>query len=160
MKVLALDQSSKITGWAYFEDGLLTEYGKFEAEDKPMQYKLHSIQKKVAELGDKFNIDVIVIEDIQLQSNNNNVVTFKTLAFVMAAIMMLCAEWGIPCEIIPSSTWKSKCGVKGRVRADQKRDAQRFVQENFEVKAIQDTVDAICIGYAYHKIKNAEVNWA
>jgi hypothetical protein len=31
-KLLALDQASKTSGWAYFEDNQLKDYGKFTAD--------------------------------------------------------------------------------------------------------------------------------
>jgi hypothetical protein len=37
-------------------------------------------------------------------------------------------------------------GIKGRARAEQKCNAQQFVLDTYNVKAIQDTCDAICIG--------------
>jgi Holliday junction resolvasome RuvABC endonuclease subunit len=161
MNLLALDQSSKITGWALFEDSQLIDYGKFEAKDSNIIDRLNFIQGQVSDLIYKLKIDNVVIEDIQLhQSTNNNVVTYKTLAFVMASILLICHEINIPCEVVSAATWKSQCGVKGRARADQKRDAQRFVTETYDIKPTQDVVDAICLGHGYLKKAGSELNWA
>lgn len=55
-------------------------------------------------------------------------------------------ELQIPRTTVLSSTWKSKLGIKGKRRDDQKRDAQRFVKEFYNIKCTQDECDAICIG--------------
>ena len=76
----------------------------------------------------------------------NNVATYKTLAMVFGVILEQLEEEEIPYEIVSSSTWKSKLGIKGRARAEQKRAAQQQVLDHYKVKASQDTCDAICIG--------------
>lgn len=57
---------------------------------------------------------------------------------------------------IPHSTmlavqWKSILGIKGKARAEQKRNAQQYVLNIYGVKATQDESDAVCIGAAYLK---------
>ena len=61
-------------------------------------------------------------------------------------------------EIVSSNTWKSTLGIKGRARAEQKRNAQQYVLDTYGVKAIQDTCDAICIGA--HIIQKEGFNWS
>ena len=48
--------------------------------------------------------------------------------------------------VVMSGTWKSTLGIKGRTRPEQKRNAQEYVLQTYNVKAIQDVCDAICIG--------------
>jgi hypothetical protein len=55
-------------------------------------------------------------------------------------------ELNIPYQIVYSSSWKSTLRIKGSKRVEQKRNAQKYVLENYGVKATQDTCDAICIG--------------
>ena len=156
-RLLALDQSSKCTGWAVYCNEKLENYGKFTFDDSDIINRLIGIKKQIRQLFDDEDINVVAIEDIQLQANN--VVTYKALAFVMAVILVICKEYGVECEIISSSTWKSICGIKGKTRVDQKKAAQRFVLEDFEIEATQDTVDAICIGYAFIKQNKSKINW-
>ena len=68
------------------------------------------------------------------------------LAMVFGIIYELCVELQIPRTAILAATWKSKLGIKGRYRVDQKKDAQRFIQERYGIKCTQDECDAICIG--------------
>lgn len=85
---------------------------------------------------------------------NGNVVTFKTLAEIYGVIHELSEELKIPYTIVPSSSWKSTLDIKGRARAEQKRNAQLFVLNEYNVKATQDMCDAICIGT--HMIRHSK----
>lgn len=82
-----------------------------------------------------------------MQGNiTNNVQTFKVLSEVFGVILETVRELNIDYDIVPSVTWKSTLGIKGRTRPEQKRNAQQYVLDTYKVKAIQDTCDAICIG--------------
>ena len=65
---------------------------------------------------------------------------------VFGVIYELAVEQQIPREAILSTVWKSKLGIKGVHRTDQKKDAQRYLKETYGIKCSQDECDAICIG--------------
>ena len=164
MKVLALDQSTRVTGWAVFADGAPQEYGKFDAENAGADIgkRLTYIREKVKALIDKYEIQKILIEEIQLQNTvGNNVVTYKKLAYVQAVLIQMLDELKLPYEVIASSSWKSTLGIKGRARAEQKKNAQIYVNTIYGIKATQDECDAICIGTHYSKKPSEEgFDWA
>lgn len=164
MKVLALDQSTRVTGWAVFADSALQEYGKFDAENAGADIgkRLTYIKDKVKTLIDKHNIQKVLIEEIQLQNTvGNNVVTYKKLAYVQAVLIQMFDELKLPYEIIASSSWKSTLSIKGRARAEQKKNAQIYVNTTYGIKATQDECDAICIGTHYAKKPSDEgFDWA
>ena len=145
-RLLAVDQASSTSGFAVFVDGELTDYGKFTFSESDIAERLVNIREKVISLIDLFQIDEVAFEDIQMQNNVNNVQTFKVLAEVFGVILELLQEKKIKYTIVPSSTWKSTLNIKGKTRTEQKKNAQNFVLEKYNIKAIQDTCDAICIG--------------
>lgn len=153
MRLLSLDQSARVTGWAVFEDGQLIKYDKFEYDSSiPIATRLCKIRQQVQNLINEYNIDEVVLEDIQLQNNVvNNVQTFKVLAEVFGVITELCEEIKIPWSAVLAASWKHTLGIKGANRAVQKKNAQQYVIDNYSIKVIQDVADAICIGV--HKIK-------
>ena len=56
--LLALDQASKVSGYAVFNpEGDLIAYGKFIADVEDLGERLVFIKNKVAELIEKYNID-------------------------------------------------------------------------------------------------------
>lgn len=148
-KLLALDQSSRITGWAVFDNGKLVNYGKFNAEVVGVNIgdRLEFIRNKIRKLIEDNQIDEVIMEDIQMQGNVvNNVQTFKILAEVFGVISELLVEMKIPQSAVLASSWKSALGIKGRARAEQKQNAQKWVVDTYSVKPTQDECDAICIG--------------
>lgn len=147
--ILALDQASRTSGWAVFQNDQLIASGTFTFDDDFIPKRLVKIRNKVISLIDQYNIDKIILEDIQLQEQINNVSTYKVLAEVLGVLEELCSELKIPHEIVHSQTWKSTLGIKGRERATQKRNAQAFVEKLYSIKASQDESDAICIGTHY-----------
>lgn len=156
-RLLALDQSSRITGYAIFVDENLVAHGSINLTEEDVGQRLVLIRKEVTKLIHKYDINEIAFEDIQMQASvGNNVQTFKILAEVFGVILMLCTELKINYTIVSSNTWKSTLKIKGKKRSEQKQDAQRYVLEKYGIKAIQDTVDAICIGA--HMIANPGKN--
>lgn len=154
-RLLALDQASRVSGWAFFQDGELKEFGKISVSDNDLGERLYKIRTEVQKLIDKFQIDEIVFEDIQLQKNvGNNVKTFKTLAEVFGVIYELATELNIKNSAVLAGTWKSVLHIKGQQRAEQKRNAQLYVNNTYGINPTQDECDAICIGAYAIKSKN------
>ena len=146
-KILALDQSSHISGFSIFENGKLVKFGKFEFNDKDMGARLFKIAEKVKNIISEENITEVIIEDIQLQRTiGDNVTTFKILAEVIGVLYEMAYEIHIPINAVLASVWKSKLNIKGKDRSEQKRVAQEYVKKNFGISATQDECDAICIG--------------
>lgn len=149
--ILALDQASRTSGYAIFQEDNLIASGTFTYDDDDFSLRLVKIRNKVISLIEQYNINQILLEDIQLQGQTNNVETYRKLAEVRGVLSELACEMKIPHEIIHSQTWKSTLGIKGRDRATQKRNAQVYVAQTYNKKVSQDCADAICIGTAYLK---------
>lgn len=156
MKILALDQASRTSGFSVFDDNKLVTSGKFTFEDSDMGLRLKKIRQKVENLINEYSPSVLVLEDIQLQKAvGNNVVTYKVLAQVIGVLIELATEKNIKYELVHSSTWKSYLGITGRTRPEQKKNAQAYVEKTYELKVSQDQSDAICIGTYYTNNKPA-----
>ena len=152
-RLLALDQSSKITGWAIFADGKLEKFGKIELDNPDLGVRLFQLRERIHKLIEENDITEIVMEDIQLQQN---VQLFKTLAEVFGVLYELFTELKIKNSAVLASSWKSTLGIKGKDRPAQKRNAQQYIINTYNVKPTQDECDAICIGL--HSIKNKNPN--
>lgn len=159
MRILALDQASRITGWAIFDDGELIEYGAIDVSKySNLGDRLYTLRNLVKDTIIKFKIDKVILEDIYLDGQKiNNVQTFKVLAEVFGVLYELCVELKIPVEAVLAGTWKSSLHIKGRTRPEQKKAAQEWVLNNYNIKTTQDTVDAICIGA--HILRQSVNNW-
>ena len=146
MRLLSLDQSSHITGWAFFENEKLIEYGKFNLIAEDIGERLWDYRQAIEKLIKKYNPDKVAFEDIQMQGQINNVVTYRILSEILGVTQEYMVEIGMPYEIVSSNTWKSKLNIKGKQRAEQKQNAQKYILDQYGKKVTQDEADAICLG--------------
>ena len=159
MRLLALDQASRTTGYAVFEDSNLIYSGSFTLTQEDVGQRLVAYRKKIESLIEEYDIEEVAFEDIQMQSQINNVQTFKVLAEIFGVTQEYLAEQGHSYYIVPSVTWKSQLGIKGKARAEQKKNAQQYVLNHYNKKVTQDEADSICIGASVIKEKNSVLNW-
>ena len=159
MKLLALDQASRTTGFAIFDNDKLIKYGKFTTEQEEINERLHTIRKEINKIITDYSIDQVIFEDIQLQEkvegkeSVNSVVVFKTLSEVFGVVSELITARKLPQMTVVPSSWKSILKIKGKQRSEQKRNAKAFVENTYNVKCTQDEADAICIG-TYHLVQS------
>lgn len=154
-KILSLDQASRITGYAIFDNKELIDFGKFELNDENAELRLVQFRQEIQNLINKYQPDIVIYEDIQEQ---NNIQTFKVLAEIYGILTELLMELQLPHQSILASSWKSALGIKGKARAEQKRNAANYVINKYNIKVSQDTADAICIGDCY--IKKNSTPWS
>lgn len=157
MKILALDQSSQVSGFAVFDDGQLIDSGTFTLIDANIGKRLVKYKKKIAELIEKYDIDEVAFEDIQMQGNN--VHTFKVLAEIYGVTEEYLTAHSHSYQVISASSWRSQLGIKGRARTEQKKNTQLYVQEHYNKKVTQDEADAIAIGIVASK-KYTVFDWS
>ena len=146
MKLLALDQASRTTGWAIFDDEELIDSGTFTLKSDDIGERLVDYKKHVEKLICDNDIEEVAFEDIQMQNQINNVQTFKVLAEIFGVTQEYLVEQGHSYHVVSSNTWKSQLNIKGKQRAEQKKNAQIYVLEHYNKKVSQDESDAICIG--------------
>ena len=100
--VMSLDQA-KTSGFAIFSStGELLLHGAKTFEEYVHQYDYFS------SLLVEYNVDTLLVEDIQLQRNTR---TFKTLAQLQGIFMALAHNHNIELYIISSNTWRSRIGL-------------------------------------------------
>lgn len=156
--LLALDQSSRTTGYAIYVDGKLNNYGKFTLEDEDIGLRLVKFRDKIIQLLHDYEISEVAFEEIQMQNNVvNNVQTFKILSEIYGVLQELVTELNIPYTIVSSNTWKSTMKIPKTKREEEKKRAQALVYQLFQVKATQDEADAICLGA--HVVISQKNSW-
>lgn len=114
--LLALDQSTAVTGYAVFKGQELITYGHIHPEGEYM-LRISKLRDWLENIIDTLNGDVkVIIEDIQLQEYEPNgkkikakdfgVVTYKKLAHVQGALLSLLEKEDIKYDVVSSSAWK------------------------------------------------------
>ena len=158
MRLLALDQASRVTGVAIFDDDKLVKYGTFEIKsNQELGKRLTQFLENLDKLYAAYHFDAVAYEDIQLQMGN--VETYKKLAYIQAMILFWCEKHEKNLYCLSPSHWrkilKDKYGMSwGRKRVEQQQTAIDFIQEHYKKEVDSDTADAICIGCA----ANIEIN--
>ena len=162
-KLLALDQSSKVTGYTVLEDGKMIKVSHFECIGDDVGDRLVQFRKKVSHLIDEYEIDEVVFEDIQLQDVNGNkdtgIKTFKVLAEVFGVMHELCSEIKMPYTAVLPIKWKAHFKIAGKGRAQEKKMAQAYVLKNYNIQCTEDEADSLCIAL-YHFDQSNVFDWS
>lgn len=150
-RILALDQASHVTGYSVFDNGVLIKYGAYKAPGGEEIERLAAVRDWVVSMIANLKPNYVGIEGIQYQDQSTSggkmgVTVFQTLAHLQGALMLACYDAHIPFMLCPTNTWRNKCGVKGRSRADRKRSMQMLVKQWYDVSVSDDEADAIGIG--------------
>lgn len=154
MKVLALDQALKSTGWAVFENNKVIDSGIFSTQGaSPIEQRLGAIWEFLSDLYYKHDFDYVAMEDCQQQKNAQ---TYQKLSMVKATLILWCYFNDIKYEVLAPSHWRSTLNIKGRAREEQKQNAIDYIKSKFNLDVSSDIADAICIGVAYLENKKHE----
>ena len=155
MKVLAFDQSTKISAYSLFVDGKYVEVDIIDLHKmKDTSERVRAMGVELCKVIKKYNPDTVVIEEVAQQSNP---MTLKLLARIQGVIIGFCAAHNIETYIIEPSKWRSVlhfhqgAGIK---RKDLKTQAIEYVKNVYVLNLSEDSCEAICINEAAHKIYN------
>lgn len=157
-RILSLDASTNITGWAIFDGYELMNYGKFTTTKRDTVQRIAHINEWLVTVIDQWSPDLVVIEDIQKQINPK---TFKVLANLQGVLVNTVFMNGIDIKMVTASQWRSGVGVKGQNRKALKKCAIDLVKEWYNIDVGEDEADAICLGrhISYNKLKNDFFEW-
>lgn len=143
MRILSLDQSTKITGYAIFDDNKYICSGKITSDDKNPIERINIMVSGIDGLIQKYNPDLVLFEDVQFQKNYRS---FQLLSQLQGAIIYLLCVKNIAFQIISVNTWRKRLGFTARKRVEQKQEAINYIMDNFGIKCDDDEAEAICIG--------------
>lgn len=145
IRVLGLDQATRLTGWSIYDNKELIKYGTFETSLNDEIARDHAIKEWLINMINLWQIDIVGIEGIQYQSTMG-VTTFEKLARLQGILLDTLYENKIQYKICPTNTWRAHCGVKGRTRSDKKKSMQMLAKKWFDITITDDEADAIGIG--------------
>lgn len=149
--VLAIDGSTKNTGWAIFTDNALTAHGVINAGSANVFHRIDKMIEEMKKIIEKYEPTKISMEEVLPEDvrHNNNV--FKPLMYLQGYFMHLFDDCKIPADLVVASHWRKCCGIKtgaGVQRTSLKPKDIQFVRKMFNIQVGDDEADAICIGWA------------
>lgn len=151
MNILAIDASTKASGYAIFVDDNLASYGCITENDSNVLNRIDFMSYKLDKLLENDKIEKVFIEDVMPEEVQHNQGVYKALMYLQGAIAMKFNKSGYKLNFFVASEWRKKCGIRtgrGIKRKDLKDAAILFVKNNYGIDVEEDVAEAICIGHA------------
>ena len=166
MNILSLDLSSKSSGWAFFENNKLIDYGCITSASTDLIKRIYIMRDGIQEVLNKYTIDKVYVEEVRPQGGfgAGNIQTHRALMWLQAAIAFMLHDFDkkITLEYVYPSTWRATIGIKngrGIKRESLKQADIAFVKERYNISVNDDIADAICLGISQLEPEKNEINW-
>lgn len=161
MKILALDLSTRSSGFAIGENKVLQKHGCISASAKEPLKRIVKMQNQFIEIIKNNKIDKIIMEEVRPEYNSH---TMKILMWLQAAIVIAAFEINpkIQCEFIGASSWRARIKIhqgRGIKRDNLKNQDIDYVKNKYNIVVNDDQADAICLFDAYWIHFDNEINW-
>lgn len=147
---LSIDQATSKSGYSITKNGELEVYGLINTTKE--EDKIYKIKEYLKYLINSYNPDIVVLENVQYQSNPQTLILLSKL---LGVLEYTAKSMDKEVMIIPPKTWKSGCGIKGKRRKEQKKETVKFIKNNYNINVPEDIADAISIN---HYIKEVICN--
>lgn len=149
LKLIAFDQSTTATGYCVMEMGTadIIESGVIlpKKNDDTIDRITYTI-KRCLNLVRTNEVAFVFIEGVQVQRNP---VVYEVLAKLAGSLEIMLYESGYFVNVVKASEWRKRVGIKGRKRADVKKEAIELVKELYDLEATEDECEAILMGRAF-----------
>lgn len=156
MKICSMDQSTRVSGWSIFEDGEYVCSGVVDMSKSELETDERSFEmaKELWKIIKKYKPDELVIEQVQNQSNTKTVIILARLAGMLVGYA---EAHGVKTHTLEPAKWRGalsyRQGPKVK-RAELKQQSIDYVKEHLGIDMPEDQAEAVCEGFAAHKIYN------
>ena len=159
MRILSLDTSTKVSGYAVYDDNDLIYYSSIDRSSiKDSELRMMAMVSGIFILMQQYKPDVVAIEEMVVPRNPQ---TQRMLTLILGAVYGQCLQAGIRyCSLRPTQ-WRAAVKDEGeklpRKRDDLKSWSISKVNNLFKISEIDDNVsDAVLIGQAYINIREEQ----
>lgn len=154
MKVLSLDQSTRVSGYAVFENGEYVHSGMIDMSKSKLETDERSFKmaEEIWKVIEKYRPEYLILEETQQQSNVKTVIILSRL---QGMIIGYAEAHGVETHILQPSRWRKALGYSqgSKVkRAELKQQSLDYVKEHLGLTLSEDQAESCCIGMAAHKI--------
>ena len=146
-KIIAFDQSTKATGWAVLdqETAEIVKFGVLKPEGETND-RIRQTIKHCLWLVEEYQVTFVFIEGIYSELNKK---VFAILAKLAGSLEIMLEEKGYIVNVVSANEWRERVGIKGRKRADVKKEAIDLVYTLYDIKASEDEAEAILFARAF-----------
>lgn len=154
MRVLSFDQSTRVSGWSYFEHGQYVTSGVIDLSKSKLETDKRSFEmaKELWKIIKKYKPEHLILENVQQQSSVNTVIILARLA---GMIIGYAEAHNIQTHILLPSQWRKMLGYSQGAkvkRQELKQQSIDYVKKHLKLDLSEDECEAICINEAAHKI--------
>lgn len=158
MKVVSMDQSTRVSGYAIFENGEYVHSGMIDMNKSKLETDERSFEmaKALWKVIEEYKPDHLILENVQQQTSPKTVIILARLA---GMIIGYAEAHGVKTHILLPSQWRKALGYAqgSKVkRAELKQQSLDYVKEHLGVALPEDEAEAVCEGIAAHKILKFE----
>ena len=149
--ILAIDASTKATGYAVFQDKELTAHGVIVATSSNLFRRISKMSNELEVLVEHYHPQKVYLEEVLPDDVRHNQTVYKALVYLQGYIRGMLDKYKMDAELIVASSWRKKCGIKtgaGIRRESLKNKDIAFVKAKYNIDVCDDEADAICIGHA------------
>lgn len=153
MKIVSMDQSTRCSGYAVFENNRYIESGVIDMNKSKLETDKRSFEmaKELWKIIRKYKPEVLFLEDVQQQSSAKTMIVLARLA---GMILGYAEAHDVEVHVIPSSQWRSMLGFKlgaGVKRQELKQQSIDYVKETYGIEVPEDEAEAIALGAGAYK---------
>lgn len=152
MKILALDTSTKISGYAVFNDKRLTCYSSIDKSDiKDADTRMQLMATELIDLIEMEWPDRIVVEETVVTRNAQ---TQRMLTMILGVIYGVCIKHGILYYSSRPAEWRKAVREVDEKLPHKRKELKKWsinkVSELYGIQEVSDDIsDAILIGQAF-----------
>ncbi len=157
-KVLSLDQSTRLSGYCYLENGQYVDSGVVDMSKSKLETDKRSFEmaKELWKIIKRYKPEYLVMEETQ---NQNNIKTVQILSRLQGMLIGYAEAHGVETYILQPSKWRGALmyaqGPKVK-RQELKQQSIDYVKEHLGFEFSEDRAEACCIGIAAYKIYDFE----
>ena len=161
MKVMSIDQSTRCSGYAVFEDSIYICSGVINMSKSKLETEERSFEmaREIWKVINKYKPDHLVLEGCQQQSNPKTMIILARLA---GMIIGYSEAHNVKTHTLLPSQWRKALqysqGAKVK-RQELKQQSIDYVKKNLNLYLSEDECESICIGEAAYKIFDFGNNW-
>lgn len=153
VKLLSVDSSTQKTGLACFINGTYKEHCLLDcSKQKNMDMRFEDMSKEIWKMFDKYNPDIVYIEETVVLRNAQ---TQRFLTRLQGVIYAWCMKNNCEFNTIRPTSWRAAIGIKQNknIKREQlKEQAIQYVSAKYGVNVTDDEAESICIGDAVIKL--------
>lgn len=146
-RVVALDTSTNVTGWALYVNGKYSRSGSIDVHKiKDSKRRTIDMCFHITALLSQLKPDDVVIEELP---SARNMKTVRALSRIIGAVFYHCVNKNITYQEMSCAVWRSVVGIDNRNRDNAKLMSVNRVKQIYFKSVTDDEADAINIGEAY-----------